>query len=239
MTLRLLTCNALFNKAIADLNEVMKEINPDIVCLQEVNTSDENLKRLNGGLYQLADFSNSFIQFNQIFGLATYYNSKILSFVNSENFDLARSFTETLMMVFRMGRSERSVLKTEFISKNNNKKMTIYNIHCSSWGSNRARDKQIKKMLSDLDINSKDPIIIAGDFNYPYGRKKFEKIIASHNLNEATNNLFFTFEMKFLGFIPIRWKNDYVLYKNIKLLETKSIKIRSSDHYPIISTFEI
>jgi endonuclease/exonuclease/phosphatase (EEP) superfamily protein YafD len=107
------------------------------------------------------------------------------------------------------------------------------------WSTNSARNKQIAKILADIQNGSINPVLITGDFNYPYGRKKFEHLINKFGLKEATNNIFYTFEMKLLGFIPVKWKNDYILYRHIKCLETKRIKVRSSDHYPIISTFEI
>ncbi len=238
MLLSVLTCNTLFGKAIGELNEIAKKNKVDVVSLQEVETEEENLKQINGDDYLLADFSNSFIQFNQIFGLATYYRKDSLSFNESENFGLTRSLPETLMMFLRVGRSERTVLKTEFTVKSTGKKLTVYNIHCSSWSTNKVRDRQIQQLLSDLQTDFPNPTIIMGDFNYPYGRRKFEKLISRYGLKEATNNIFYSYEFKLFGFIPIKWKNDYILYKNLILKETKRLKINSSDHYPIISTFE-
>lgn len=237
MNLTILTCNTLFNKAVPELATMIKDHNPDIIFLQEVNTDESNLKKINSSKYKLADYSNSFIQFDKIYGLATYYNSETLSFTKANNFALSRSFLEIILMILRLGSSDRTVLKTEFVSKIANKKIITYNIHCSVWGTNSARNKQINKVLADLQIGTQDPIVIAGDFNYPYGRKKFESLISKHHLQEATNKIFYTFTMKLLGFIPVKWKNDYILFKNLELSETKKLKVTSSDHNPIVSIF--
>lgn len=239
MTLSVLTYNILYNKALVELQEIIKTYSPDIICLQEIDTNEQNLRSIEGKNYQMANFSNSFIQFDKIYGLVTYYRKETLSFVNSFDINLTRSFIETLRKLLKIEESIRSILKTEFIFKPNHKKITIYNIHCSMWSTNNARNKQIVKIFADIQNGSSDPVIVAGDFNYPYGRKKFETLINKYGLKEATNNIYYTFEMKLLGFIPVKWKNDYILYRHIKCQETKRIKVKSSDHYPVISTFEV
>ena len=40
-------------------------------------------------------------------------------------------------------------------------------------------------------------------------------------------------------FFGNQMKNDYIYYRGIKLTKTERIEVRYSDHYPIISTFEI
>ncbi len=82
--------------------------------------------------------------------------------------------------------------------------------------------------------------MIAGDFNYPYGRKKFEETLKKYKLKEATDNIFFTSVQKILRILPVKLKLDYVLYnKHLKLVSNKRIDIRHSDHYPILTSFEI
>jgi len=239
MKLSVLTYNILFNQARTILKELVDRYKPDIICLQEVETTDSNLSKLNIENYKFADFSNSFIQFNRVFGLVTFYNEQTLAYIDSKNFSLSRSFMETLLFILRGPKNYRSVLKTEFQIKNNQKKIISYNIHLTAFGSNGARNKQIKETFSDLDINSCEPTIITGDFNYPYGRKKFEKLIQKFDLKEATNELFFTQESRILGLFPIKLKLDYILYKNITSLDTIRIAKRNSDHYPILSVFEV
>lgn len=239
MHISILTYNILFNKAKEGINSVMKNDHLDIVCFQEIETKIDNLNSIQSIGYKLADYSNSFIKFGKVFGLATYYNPKTLTFINSESFNLPKTFLETLLFILKGVSNPRSVLKTEFITNLSGEKLTVYNIHLYPWGSNGAKLKQIKETLNDLKINIKEAVIIAGDFNYPYARKKFENLINIYHLYEATNNIYCTLETKILGLIPIRWKLDYILFKNIKLVETKKISLKHSDHYPIMATFDI
>ena len=83
------------------------------------------------------------------------------------------------------------------------------------------------------------PVIVAGDFNYPYGRAYFENLFKKYLLEEATKDIFYTYSGKFLRLFPVRFKNDYILYRNITNTATKRIDIYYSDHFPIVSEFEL
>ncbi|NMB84166.1 endonuclease/exonuclease/phosphatase family protein [Candidatus Roizmanbacteria bacterium] len=238
MEVSVLTYNILFNKASEQIKPLVQKYRPDIVCLQEIITTEENLQNLAFDQYQLADFSNSFFKFNKIFGVATYFNRQKLDLVRSESFNLPRSFLEGLLIVLRGGNNPRNVLKTKFRLKSG-KLISVYTVHLSPWGSNGIRFKQVKETLADLNKDTSETAIIAGDFNYPYGRKKFEKLIFASNLKEATNNIPYTLEAKSFPFMSIRLKLDYILYKNIDLIKTTRIDCRFSDHYPIFSVFDI
>ncbi len=241
MTVSFLTYNVLFNSALTNFHTIISMSAPDVICLQEIETSEKNLKRVEQHGYRLADFSNSFIKFGKVYGLATFYNPKTLHFVHSQSLTLPRSYYEFLLVLLRGGNNPRTVLKTVFETKKTKKKITNYNLHLTPIGGgigNGIRVKQMKTTLSDLNLDSSESIIIAGDFNYSYKRKQFEELIQMYGLQEATNNVFSTFEGKFLKLFPMSLKLDYILYKNISLIRTEKVLTRDSDHYPIVSTFE-
>lgn len=237
MQVSLLTYNLCFDKALKDLDKVIMMENPDIITVQEIETAEEVLSKVEKLGYILADYSNSFFKHKKIYGIATFYNQKKLIFNQSRSVNLPRSISEILLYILRGGNKPRTVLITEFFTKDK-KPFTVYNLHITPWGTNAARVKQIKGTFQNLDIN-KDPIIVAGDFNFPYGRKQFEMLTRKYNLKEATDNILFTMQSKFLKIIPVFLKCDYILYQNLQLVETKKINVRFSDHFPIISNFEI
>lgn len=239
MNFSLLTYNVLFNKASVELQEIFKISRPDIFCLQELETDDSNLKKLEEFGYKLADFSNSFIKFGRIFGVATYYDPARFEFIESKSIKLPFTIYEIILIIFKGGNKPRTVLRTDFIDKKSRKKFTVYNLHYSVWATNQGRNKQMRETLNNIDPGDSRPIIVAGDFNYPYGRKKFEEIFKVYGFKEATNNLFFTLETKLFGLFSIKLKDDYVLYRKIKLIKTKRISYKKSDHYPIIAEFDL
>ncbi|MEN9327459.1 MAG: hypothetical protein RI947_267 [Candidatus Parcubacteria bacterium] len=239
MQISLLTYNLLFNNALKQIQTILMQYQPDIVCLQEMETREDDFKQLEKSGYKLADFSNSFIKHGKIYGIATFYRATSLHFVESTSLTLPRTYYEVLLFILNGAHNPRTVLKTEFLVRGTKKRLTTYNLHLSPWATNGARVRQITKTLSDLRIFNKRNVLIAGDFNYPYGRRKFEELIKQYDLSEATNNLLYTLEQSFFRYFTVKLKLDYILYKSLKLIETNRIPINYSDHFPIISKFEI
>ncbi len=238
MRISVLTYNLLFNQALTPLKDLIKKYRPDIICLQEVLTDEDNLNQLVFNSYKLADFSNSFIKAHDIFGIATYYNSKRLIFDESDIYNLPRSWLEAFLVFFRGSNDPRNVLKTEFKTKNG-KKIAIYVVHLTPWATAKAKLRQIRETIDVFKSDYSTPTIITGDFNYPYGRKQFEKLINEAGLKESTNNIVHTLEAHYFKFFNIRFKLDYVLYKKVKHIRTERLPYRFSDHYPILATFEV
>jgi len=239
MKVTLLTYNLLFNGALPAITEVIEKYNPDIMCFQEIETDKVNLKNIEKSGYRLADYSNSFIKFGKIYGLATFYNEAKLTYLDSSRLNLPRSYYEVILFMLRGGNNPRTVLKTEFRDKETNQKIISYNLHLSHLGTNGIRVRQVKETLNDLKLAGDDAILISGDFNYPYGRRAFEEIIHKYELKEATSAILYTLEKKVLKFITVKLKLDYILYKNLSLIHSAKATNRDSDHFPIIAEFEL
>jgi len=259
MKLNLLTYNILYNRAFPQLPPILKQYQPDIVCLQEIDTKEENLKELEKLGYKLADYANCFFDFGKVWGVATYYNQEKFEFISSRPIPLINGVYEVFKIITRLFRNKglrRTILKTDFQIKSINKNITIYNLHLSAVGLNNLRLKQLN-MIDFDDFDQKGSIIITGDFNFPIERKKLEKIMNKYQLEEATNKLYYTLKFPsnpakhsfgfiyrfFSRFIRKFWsdeaKLDYIFYRGLKNLSTKRVNVNYSDHFPIISQFEI
>lgn len=259
MKVSIITYNVLFNKASHDLHRITEQYRPDILCLQEVLTSDSNLKKIEELNYRLADHSNSFIKFGEIYGVATFYNPQTISYSDSKTFFLPRTIYEVFLTIIRLikgGNQPRTVLRTDFVLKPAHKKITVYNTHLTALAARGARTKQLKEIFDYAKTSQETPLVIAGDFNSFYGKKEIEKLFKNHHLSEATRHIYYTFDRliwkynllekiltKIFGKIFSRFldrsKLDYIFFRGLKLKETKRIDVRFSDHYPIICTFEI
>ena len=240
MTFSLLTYNLKLNKAAETTLELLSKYKPDIVCLQEIQTDDKNLKAIENTGYKLADYSNSFIRRGKVYGVTTFFNPNTFTIKKSNSFNLPTNFYQVISFILHVNKNPITVIKNEFIHKKTKKKLDLYNIHLSPFATNQLRTKQIKNTLSDLSLNNKNAVIIAGDFNYPYGRKRFEDQIKEYKLKEATNNINFTLEKKIIRNITIKLKLDYVLYKKLRIISNEKIKnFNKSDHFPILSIFSI
>jgi len=250
MNFSLLTYNTLFNKAYEKIEIIIDQCRPDIICLQETLTSDINLSKLTKIGYKLADYSNSFIQFGQVYGVVTFYNPSKFEFVNSDSLKMSSNLTEfffTIPQLILGINKPKSMLRTDFIHKSSKKKIIVCNAHLIVIASNSLRINHIEKALKSLNITKKTPLIIGGDFNYlPYQRKKLENTMKKYDLVEATKKIRQTFSPKY-GFLirninhffGNKMKNDYVFYRGFKKQETERLNFRFSDHYPILSNFTI
>ena len=260
MSFAVLSYNVLFNKAVSGIPDIYRSLKPDLVCLQEVNTNEENLKRLELEGYKLSDYSNSFIKFGNIFGVATFYNSRSLSYSQSEIINLPRSIYEFISMLIKGGSNPRTVLRTDFIHLTTKKRLTVYNTHLTAYGTNQVKLRQIEETLGDMgNVSDHEAIVMAGDLNYfPYGRKKLENLMNKHGFKEATFQIPYTFKYSHDGifekynilkklsgklyrklFSTNKIKLDYIFYKNLHLITAKRLNIRLSDHYPIISSYKL
>ena len=189
--------------------------------------------------YELADFSNSFVKGKNIYGVATFYRASLFTLQRTKSFNLPSSVIQMITFLLKNRTNPRTVLRTDFIIKKNRIPVCTYNIHSSPNATNSLRIKQLNNTLSDLTVPKKSPLIIAGDFNYPYGRRKLEDILSKHHLHEATNNIFYTSRQTFFKKFAIKLKLDYVFYRNLKLISNKRVEVFHSDHFPILSKFEV
>ncbi len=238
MKVSVLTYNLHYHDAFVGVQNVLSEYKPDVACFQEMETEEKNFVELEQYGYKLADYTNSFIRGTKVFCIATFYRPDKLEMRESESITLPRSFYEVILFLLRGNHDPRTVLKSDFVLPNQDI-ISLYNLHLTPLATNSVRVKQLTCTLEDLKLHNKRNVIIAGDYNYPYGRKKFEILIEKYNLQEATNTINFTFEKRFLGLFSVKLKDDYILYKNIKVLETKKIDVSYSDHFPIIASFQV
>lgn len=239
MKYKFLTYNLHFSRASREIGSVLTKYRPDIVFLQELATDELSLTSVMKHGYELADFSNSFVRSNQVYGVATLYKSSIFTVKHSKSFSLPSSLYQMLTFILKNRRNPRTVLRTDFLVKKTGKTISTYNIHFTPIATNTLRIKQLNNTLNDLTSSQRDPLVIAGDFNYPYGRKKLEEILNRYRLKEATTNVYFTRQQKILlKRFTIKLKLDYVFYRNLKLVSNHKIDVNHSDHFPILSELE-
>jgi endonuclease/exonuclease/phosphatase (EEP) superfamily protein YafD len=256
MQFSILTYNTLLNDGQRGLQSFFKKYSPDIVCLQEIDTHAKNIEKVEKLGYALADYSNGFIKFGKVFGVATFYNPKSITCTATKSITLPRGIAEAIsfiLRVFKTQKKDRTVLKTVFSFEHHKQDIVVYNIHLSAHGTNGIRIKQLERTLEDIKKSSNSATILVGDFNYPFGRKKLEELMESHGFSEATNTIgyttdgkliYYTFIEKYLMkilqfFIGKESKLDYCFYKNCKAVSTVRINAPYSDHFPILAKFEI
>jgi len=235
----ILTYNICLNRALSDVPNVLKEHAPEIVCLQEVTLGKKHSYQEYFPGYNLAATSNSFYRFGKTYGQATFYRKGIFYQTGSRSIILPKTYYELFLTMFTR-KGPRTALCTDLVFKENERPLSVYNLHLTAlMATNQARNRQLKETLDEVEFENSDPVIILGDFNYPFRKKGLEKIMKEYLLEEATSNLTYTY-MQFMKMMKNRMKFDFVLYKDLKLVKTTLLdSYKKSDHYPVLSAFEI
>ena len=234
--IKVLSYNLLFNKALNHLIYILKNYSPDLVGLQEIYLDEEIIKILEKLQYKIGARAISFTKFGKKYSILTLYKTTHLALSKFNYLNLPRNIYEKALYFLKKSPFPRSFTTSYFSTTSTN--LLHLNVHLSPWSTDGGKVKQIK-MLFDSVKNATLPTIITGDFNFPYGRRRFEYLLKQYNLKEATANLTFTQEAKLLRLIPIRLKLDYILYRNLKHIKTQRLPKNSSDHYPILTEFEL
>ena len=231
-----MTYNLLLSSAVDGLNTIVQEESPDVIAVQEIKTNKEILLGSFPSNYELADFSFCLINKGNLFGIATYYDQTKLDLIATQTHKLPFSCSDFLILLVLGRNIPLTMLKPLFEDKKTKKQFYFYNLHLSPYAGNGIRKKQMKEAFDYVEEDM--PTIITGDFNFPYLRRDFEKIMKQFHLREATHTIDYSFRRKFMGFLPLNFKLDYILYKNIDHLTTRRLDHQFSDHFPLVADFD-
>lgn len=234
--------------------ELLKNQQPDIICLQEVyfvgdpDQKEKAFKSTLGGNYYLHSKLIKSGQ-NRYYGIATLSKFPIVArgdIIHPSSSSLS-IYTDILvgkdtfrifnnhLQSFRLQRMERSFLRelTEAVDD----KETLNEIKSISESLRNGfirRAVQAQAVKARINI-SPYPVIVAGDFNdtpVSYSYRKIRKGL-SDSFVSSGYGAGFTYKGKYP---PNRI--DYILYDNaLECRQFDIIKVRYSDHYPIIAYF--
>lgn len=241
MHLSLITYNLYFNRAHDHVPELMQKCNPDFFCVQEINTTDQQLQSLEVGPYKLAEYANSFIKHGKNWGNATYYNADRFELVSAKTTDLPQSLYDVMVFLLQFLHNARTTVETVFKDKQTGTLVRVYNVHLSHITSTKHRLAQLATSINELGLENmeKERVLIAGDFNCYHGKQAMGEFFQQWNLEEATSNIYMTFNHKKFGISVMKGKLDYILHRNLRNIETVRIEPTQSDHYPIMGRFEL
>ncbi len=222
------------NKTVkADITELIKKEQPDILCLQEYRTKDPI--ELNGYYGYNTTFNNTVKRGQALFSKFPIINSGSLEFSNTSN----------------------NVIFADIVKAKDT--LRIYNVHLQSSGVSTDVEKlkketsgQLFKQVSKtfkaqqnqvelfLKHKSKCPYktIVMGDFNntaYSYIYREIKGDDLVDTFEEAGNGFGNTYDFKFF---PLRI--DFILVdKNFTVNGFKTFDNKLSDHYPIKATIAL
>lgn len=236
MQLRIVTYNLRHNAAFKNLLTIITEHQPEVLMVQEFEYTEAALHELEEAGYALSGYSHSFLSIGRVFGVATFYKHDTLSPQERFSFDLPMSVHELMKLLLDGGNHTRTVNGTVFTTQNN-KQVIVINVHLSAFATNAIRIRQLRKTFTEYSLKHKQemPVIIAGDINYAYNHTSLQQLLTEFSVTDATQQVEYTSIQKYLGFVTMKVKLDYVFTKNCQNSYTVRLEHLGSDHFPVMS----
>ena len=198
-----------------DTIDFLKDVNADIICLQEVNESAKagfQVSSFKEELKMNSHFGANVVDLGYNYGLVTYSKYPI----KDEEHIYLSSFREQRGML-------HTVVKVDY------RKLNIINVHLGL--ENNEREIQMKELLDFIKKLGDEPYIVLGDFNQ--GNISIEDDILKDVAKELGKSNMLTFPT---GLDRI----DYILVSpNVEVLEYDVLIKDMSDHYPIFAKIKI
>jgi endonuclease/exonuclease/phosphatase family metal-dependent hydrolase len=251
MRIKILHWNIWFQEKAENILKVVEKINPDILCCQEVTIgSNFNKKK------DVAKFIAKKLNYNYNFsnshkyefpltpkGESNYGGNAIFSrfpIIKNSNFPIINPKDLPEL------KYERRTCAVSEIKIDENKKIKVATAH-ASYNNGFIEDKEkineAKKLVSFFKKNPKN-LIFTGDLNLSPKTKSIRLIEKElkHCGPDYKNPTWTTKPFSFMGFeeTKLKWRLDYIFTsKDVKVINSKIIKTKYSDHLPILLEIEI
>jgi len=213
-------------KLIDEIGELIKEQNPDIACLQEINLGSKK----NGKLNQASEIQKvtRLKNVHQASDTVIPFYLKLSNVVFTKLKPIKTTLLDLPKIIFT-----RKANVVEF------DKFIVINAHLSTMVSAKlskyiraSRPWQIRELIKIVN-NRKKPIIICGDLNCSEESKEFRELMEKTDLQQIkTENTYTSWNSTY--------RLDHVLVTpEIKLKKTIVLKSNLSDHLPVVSEMEL
>ena len=223
---------------LREIIELIKEVNPDIISLQEThkNKSQDQVQTIAkavGLKYYISDtYADSHVEPGQKLGQG------IISRFEISNHDFQLFYNPHFQVVWEDGSiavsHDKGVTSCEIdIDDTKIALKTLHMIPFRRFGVDPL-SKEAEMVLNDVQTKLKgnnDRLLIQGDFNFD--QESLMAILPS----------LFTKEVKEIPqkepTTPKGRKYDHIIYKGLTLTESNTVKDVLTDHYPVVSEFQL
>lgn len=246
MKIKILQWNIWFQERAENILKLIREINPDIICCQEVTVGS----KFNDGR-DVAKFISEELGYSYYYSVAHKYEYPITpkgesNFGGNAIFSRFPISNENDFAIVNPEDSsnfpyERRKCVTCKIELSGGKVLNVATAHSSynnKFVENKEKIEEVKKLV-DFFKKNKNNFVFAGDLNIGPDSKSIkliekELVHCGPNYSEAT---WTTKPFSFMGFeeTKLKWRLDYVFAsKDVGIISSKIIETGYSDHLPIL-----
>jgi endonuclease/exonuclease/phosphatase family metal-dependent hydrolase len=209
---------------LPEITQFVKSVDPDIVGLIEVDTGSIRSRNVN----QAKEIAAAL-------GMNTSYETKYGSKSINQILPIVRKQGNAFMAAQRVHGEKFHYFDTgikRLIIELEMEEFAIFLVHLSV--KYRHRHLQLRR-LYDLIIDTRKPVIVAGDFNTFWGENEIYLFMRAAGLTSANVNSTPTYPSR-----SPRKELDFVLYQEGIVVTGFDVpKVRHSDHLPLICDFDV
>lgn len=251
MKIKILQWNVWFQERAENILELIKKLNPDIICCQETTVGSKfngkrnvpkfiakelgyyyNFSKAHKYEYPITPKGESNFGGNTIFSRYPIIKNSNFPIINPED--------------SKDSPYERRTCAVSEIKLNHEKSITVSTTHASYNGGFKEDEEKIGEIKKLVNFFKKHPknLIFTGDLNTSPNSKSIKMISGELNSCDPSYNkpTWTTKPFDFMGFKEnkLKWRLDYIFAsKDIKILSSKIVKTKYSDHLPILLEIEI
>lgn len=218
--IRVISYNLRKHKAAIELDALAQTPDLDVLCLQEVISSQ--LPTEIGELH-LADSTK-----NNRLGLAVYYRRDRYEHRASQSFELKKSLHDRIFTP-----TPERLVGTHLVDRKTNEDMIVASFHAAPLTAlNSLRRNQIKaahEMLHTLGSGS--PILMVGDYNYPMFKDGL-----TQRVKQTGYDLSLSDRTTYTNYKFFRGHFDFVTSQGFTIEGVETLRRGVSDHLPILVT---
>jgi endonuclease/exonuclease/phosphatase (EEP) superfamily protein YafD len=215
---KVISYNLRKNRASSELVALIEHFNPNLLCLQECDTS---ILPTEVGALHLADSTSR----NRL-GLALYYSRDRFTAVETKAFELKKSLHDRVLTP-----AHERLLGTRLVDGEDDRELVVASFHAAPLTAlNSLRRHQIKTAHEQLrELGPGLPTLMVGDYNYP---------IFKDNLNEhlmvSGYDLTLSDKRTYTRYKFFRGHFDLATSVGLDIDSVKTLPRGSSDHLPIL-----
>jgi endonuclease/exonuclease/phosphatase family metal-dependent hydrolase len=221
--MKVISYNLRKHRAVGELAALETRHTPDVMCLQECDTSA--MPDVIGGL-KLADSTAR----NRL-GLAVYYRENTYRLEDVRSLALKKSLHDRVLKP-----AEERMLGVRLHDIDENRDFIIASFHAAPLTAlNSLRRHQIRTALTELQqLGEGLPVLMVGDYNYPVFKENLSQKVREHgyelNLSDARTYTRYRF---------FRGHYDFATSVGLTIDRVRTLPQGLSDHLPIIVTATI
>lgn len=217
---KVISYNLRKNHAKGELTDLVGAFEPDVLCLQECDTSEVPA---DVGALHLADSTKR----NRL-GLAVYYRRDRYTAVSTQAFALKKSLHDRVLAP-----AHERLLGTRLIDVQAGREIVVASFHAAPLTAlNSLRRNQIKAAHGELrGLGEGLPALMVGDYNYPFFKDNL-----GERVRESGYDLSLSDRTTYTNYKFFKGHFDFVTSVGLTIGNVETLPRGASDHMPILVT---